>query len=153
MVACAWRTGHKLAWDVPRNCHTYMVEEVLAVGVANLEAGLLLRFHGFFRGLLASPSHEVVVVALLAARDRRSSLGSNLTQLREMTGLNPWAVGKSQLKTALDLALRREVPVQDFWRPQLLQKLLSARLVARRTWWRRRGLPPSSNRLFPTELV
>ena len=67
---------------------------------------------------------------MLAARDRRSTLGSNLTHLRELTGLNPWAVGKSQLKTALELALRREVPEDDFWRPQLLQKLLSARLVA-----------------------
>ena len=130
MVVSAWRTGHKLAWDVPRNCHTYLVEEVLAAGVANLEASLLLRFHGFFKGLLASPSHEVAVVALLAARDRRSTLGSNLTHLREMTGLNPWTVGRSQLKTALELALRREVPVQDLWRPQLLQKLLSARSEA-----------------------
>ena len=130
MMMSAWRTGHKLAWDVPRNCHTYLVEEVLAAGVANLEASLLLRFHGFFKGLLASPSHEVAVVALLAARDRRSTLGSNLTHLREMTGLNPWTVGRSQLKTALELALRREVPVQDLWRPQLLQKLLSARSEA-----------------------
>ena len=47
-----------------------------------------------------------------------------------MTGLNPWAVGKSQLKTALELALRREIPVQDFWQLQLLQKLFSARLEA-----------------------
>ena len=67
---------------------------------------------------------------MLAARDRRSTLGSNLTHLREMTGLDPWTVGRSQLKTALELALRREVPVQDLWRPQLLQKLLSARSEA-----------------------
>ena len=96
----------------------------------HLEASLLLRFHGFFKGLLASPSHEVAVVALLAARDRRSTLGSNLTHLREMTELDPWTVGRSQLKTALELTLRREVPVQDLWRPQLLQKLLSARSEA-----------------------
>ena len=55
MVVSAWRTGHKLAWDVPRNCHTYLVEEVLATGVASLEASLPARFHGFFRSLLASP--------------------------------------------------------------------------------------------------
>ena len=130
MVVSAWRTGHKLAWDVPRNCHTYLVEEVLAAGVASLEASLLARFHGFFRGLIASPSFEVVVVALLAARDVRSTLGSNLTHLRGMTGLNPWDVGRSQLRAALELATRREVPEYDYWRPQLLQKLLSARLEA-----------------------
>ena len=98
IMVSAWRTGHKLAWDVPRNCHTYLVEEVLAAGIASLEASLLMRFHGFFRGLIASPSHEVVVVALMAARDRRSTLGSNLTHLRDLTGLNPWATGRSQLK-------------------------------------------------------
>ena len=130
MVVSAWRTGHKLAWDVPRNCHTYLVEDVLAAGVASLEASLLQRFHGFFRSLLASPSHEVVVVALLAGRDVRSTVGSNLTLLRNKTGLDPWAVGRGHLKAALELATRREVPELDFWRPQLLQKLLSARLEA-----------------------
>ena len=130
MMVSAWRTGHKLAWDVPRNCHTYLVEEVLAAGIASLEASLLMRFHGFFRGLIASPSHEVVVVALMAARDRRSTLGSNLTHLRDLTGLNPWATGRSQLKAALELSTRKEVPEQDHWRPQLLQKLLAARLEA-----------------------
>ena len=130
MVVSAWRTGHKLAWDVPRNCHTYLVEDVLAAGVASLEASLLQRFYGFFRSLLASPSHEVVVVALLAGRDVRSTVGSNLTLLRNKTGLDPWTAGRCQLKAALELATRKEVPELDYWRPQLLQKLLSARLLA-----------------------
>ena len=30
MMANAWRTGHKLAWDVPRSFHTYLVHTVLA---------------------------------------------------------------------------------------------------------------------------
>ena len=130
MVVNAWRTGHKLAWDVPRNCHTYLVEEVLAAGVASLEVSLLERFHGFFRSLLASPSHEVVVVALLATRDIRSTLGSNLAHLRAKTGLDPWEVTKGQLKAGLGRATRNEVPECDYWRPELLQKLLTARLQA-----------------------
>ena len=60
----------------------------------------------------------------------RSTVGSNLTLLRNKTGLDPWAVGRGHLKAALELATRREVPELDFWRPQLLQKLLSARLEA-----------------------
>ena len=103
---------------------------MLAAGVASLEANLLARFHGFFKGPIASPSHEVVVVALLAARDIRSTLGSNLAHLREMTGLDPWAAERGQLKAAHDLATRREVPEHDYWRPPLLQKLLSGRLQA-----------------------
>ena len=130
MLVSAWRTGHKLAWEVPRNCHTYLVEKVLAPEVVSLEASLLARFHGFFRSLLASPSHEVVVVALLATRDIRSTLGSNLAHLRAKTGLDPWEVTKGQLKAALGRATRNEVPECDYWRPELLQKLLSARLKA-----------------------
>ena len=63
MMVNAWRTGHKLAWDVPRNCHTYMVQEVLASHVVSLRANLLSREVGFFRSLLASPSSEVTVLA------------------------------------------------------------------------------------------
>ena len=130
MMVSAWRTGHKLAWDVPRNCHTYLVEEVLAPQVASLKASLLSKFVGFFCSLITSPSSKVMVVAMLAARDIRSTVGSNLALLRNKTGLDPWTAGRCQLKAALELATRKEVPELDYWRPQLLQKLLSARLLA-----------------------
>ena len=39
-------------------------------------------------------------------------------------------VGKGQLKAALGRATRNEVPECDYWRPELLQKLLTARLQA-----------------------
>ena len=130
MMVNAWRTGHKLAWRVPRSCRTYLVQEVLAPHVPGLQASLLSRFVGFFRGLLTSPSNEVTVIALLGARDIRSSLGSNLALIREMTGLDPWVVGRGQLRAALEAADMREVPMQDAWRVPYLKKLLAARLLA-----------------------
>ena len=130
MMVNAWRTGHKLAWAVPRETHTYLVEEVLAPNTPNLHASLLHRFTNFFRGLVTSPSQEVMVVALLAARDLRSSTGSNLALVKTMTGLDPWTIGRSQLRSALDRAVRREVPDQDVWRAPYLQKLLASRLQA-----------------------
>ena len=69
-------------------------------------------------------------MALLAGRDVRSTVGSNMTLLSNKTGLDPWAVEQGHLKAALELATRREVPEYDYWRPQLLQKLLAARLEA-----------------------
>ena len=78
MMISAWRTGNKLAWNVSCGCHTYLVNEVLIPGVPNLEVSLLGRFVGFFRSLQHSPSNEVVVTALLASRDVRSSLGKKL---------------------------------------------------------------------------
>ena len=34
------------------------------------------------------------------------------------------------LQASLEASTTRQVPAQDFWRPQLLQKLLTARLEA-----------------------
>ena len=52
----------------------------------------------------------MVVVALLASRDIRSTLGSSLTLLRDKTELDPWVVGKGQLKAALGRSTRKKVP-------------------------------------------
>jgi hypothetical protein len=130
MLTNAWRTGHKLAWGVPRGCRTYLVQTVLAPHVASLRASLLHRFVMFFRGLVAGPSPEVAAVALLAARDLRSTLGSNLALVRELTGLDPWTAAPSRIRAALEAADRAEVPPQDSWRVGALQKLLTARLQA-----------------------
>ena len=54
-------------------------------------------FVGFFCSLITSPSSEVMVVAMLAARDVRNSLGKNLSLVRETTGLNLWMVRPRQL--------------------------------------------------------
>ena len=74
----------------------------LAPNDASLCASLLNRSVGFFRGLLDSPSTEVTVVALLAARDMRNSLGSNLALVQEESKLNPWVAGRAQLGAALE---------------------------------------------------
>jgi hypothetical protein len=106
------------------------VQAVLAPHVASLRVSLLHRFVMFFRGLLAGPSPEVAAVALLAARDLRSTLGSNLALVRELTGLDPWTAASSRLRAALEAVDRAEVPEQDSWRVGALQKLLTAWLQA-----------------------
>ena len=70
------------------------------------------------------------MVALLAARDLRSSLGSNLALVREVSGLNPWVAGRAHLRAALEDANRVPVPQQDSWRAPFLEKLLVACLQA-----------------------
>ena len=88
------------------------------------------RFIGFFRGLVDSPSYEVVVVARLAARDVRSNLGANLALVKTQTGLDPWMAVMGQLRAALDRADRVAVPQADSWRVAYLRKLLAQRLQA-----------------------
>ena len=77
-----------------------------------------------------SPSHEVSVVASLAARDVRSNLGANLALIRRETGLDPWVVGPCQLKQALESAELADIPETDRWRIPYLNKLLSQKLEA-----------------------
>ena len=128
MICAAWKTGVKLAWGVHRGCRTYLVQQVLAPGVPSLRVNLLMRFRGFFRSLLTSPSPEVQVAALLAARDRRSSVGSNLVLLGEETGLDPWTCSWAQLRAGLLQAEEVPVPVEDAWRIPYVRRLLEERL-------------------------
>ena len=104
---------------------------MLAPHVTSLRVDLAMRFHGFFcNQLLASPSHEVSVMARLAARDMRSNTGSNLSVLRDWTGLDPWTVARGRLRAALVLTDKAVVPEADSWRIGYLQQLLTARLQA-----------------------
>ena len=91
---------------------------------------ILCKFRGFFRSLLYSPSSEVAVVARLAARDLRSSVGTNLALLRQETGLDPWVIGPGHLQTALLAKDRVVVPDRDKWRVPYLERLLAERLQA-----------------------
>jgi hypothetical protein len=129
MICSAWRTGTKLAWDVHRGCRTYLVQQVLAPGVTSLRVSLLLRFRTFFRSLVTSPSPEVQVAALLAARDLRSSIGSNLALLRAESGLDPWTCSPGRLREALLRAEEVPVPPADAWRAPYMERLLAERLV------------------------
>ena len=110
MFTNAWRTGHKIAWDVPRACHTYLVETVLAPHVGSLIASLLHRQVGFFHSLLTGPCKEATSAALLASREKRSTIGANLALVGEMTGLDPWTAGRTELRAALETAEMSPVP-------------------------------------------
>ena len=130
MVFSSWKTGVKLAWGVHRGCRTHLLQTVLAPGLSSLKVNLLSRFRGFFRALLDSPSHEVQTVSRLAARDIRSTLGSNLALLREITGLDPWVVSPAHLREQLVSSEEVPVPAEDMWRVPYLKKLLDQRLEA-----------------------
>ena len=128
MICTAWRTGVKLAWGVHRGCRTYLVQQVLTPGVSSLRVDLLARYCKFFRSLLVSPSPEVQAAALLAARDLRSSVGSNLALLREESGLDPWTCPMGRLKRALQEAEEVPIPAEDAWRGPYMWRLLTERL-------------------------
>ena len=71
------------------------------------------------------------MAALLACRERRTTIGANLALVVEMTGLEPWTSTKQELRTGLEAAERAPVPPGDEWRLLALQKLLAERITAR----------------------
>ena len=71
------------------------------------------------------------MVALLASRDVKSNLGSNLAALKEKTKLDPWTAARGQLRICLEQSTRSEVPPKDFWRAPLLRKILIEIVEAR----------------------
>ena len=83
-----------------------------------------------FEGLLYSQSREVSVLARLSARDMRTTFGSNVRLLQEVSGLDPWTTGKLEMKRALKSREWREAPREDQWRMIYLPKLLEARQIA-----------------------
>ena len=88
------------------------------------------RFRGFFWSLLASSSLEVGILARLAVRDIRSSLGSGLALLQRETSLDPWICPSAQLRAALVLVESVPVPDTDLYRLDLLRKYISLKQTA-----------------------
>ena len=128
MLYSSWNTNLKLVWNLPRNCHTYFLDTVLAPpGVISPRVTLLSRFLNFFRGLLDSPSPEVQVLARLGARDIRSYLGANLQHVREEMGLEPWCYGGQRITDELREQNCAKILEIDGWRIHHLHKLLAER--------------------------
>ena len=130
-MCAAWRTNAKLSWNVPRECHGYLVDHVLIAGQPTLRSSLLPRFlHGFFTSTLESPSKEIQVLARIQARDMRSVFGSNLCLLEEISDKNPWCTPRKEMTEILRSKTTRDIPEEDSWRVPYLSKLLDARIAA-----------------------
>ena len=117
----AWSTAVKLAWEVPRSTHTYLVNHLLSVNHASFREQILVRYLNFFRKLRKSKATPVKFLAQIVARDIRSTTGRNLHLIQEEANIDPWAKD-------VEVRLHREpVPNEDMWRLPLLCKLLIQR--------------------------
>ena len=61
----AWTVCVRLAWQVPMATHTYFLDQLLGCGISSVRMNILARYCKFFRGLMASPSMEVVAMSFL----------------------------------------------------------------------------------------
>ena len=95
-----------------------------------MKTRILLKFHRFFLSLLSSPSIEVQVAARVSSRDLRRNLGSNISLISAVTGLNLWTAKRGDVKARLIEQERVNVDDKDTWRVHYLEKLLESRIEA-----------------------
>jgi hypothetical protein len=111
----------KLAWGVQGWSHNYFVEHVLSGGIPSVRQKVLGQYLGFFQRLIRSDSPEIRLLTNVFGRDPGSVTGTNLINLEEEFGLDPWVSSSSQLADQYSIY---GVPDEDTWRLPLLVKLL-----------------------------
>ena len=127
-VFSAWNTCLKLAWNVPRQTHTYFADHLLGSGISHAKTDILAEYVGFFHSLRSSPSQEVRILVNMVGRNMQSCTGKNLSFIKKETGLDVWSSSSKQVRVALEKGTKLAVvPVQDQWRIPLLAKLLAER--------------------------
>ena len=120
----SWNTCVKLAWGVPRWSHNYFVEHVLSKEVPHARQQILGQYLGFTKKLMLSNSPEIRMLANLVAQDAGSVTGSNVLNIENEFGIDPWSTNSAQLAEKYSCYA---VPAEDEWRLPLLVKLLDQR--------------------------
>ena len=111
----AWRTCVKLAWQLPRSTHTYLVDHLLSGDLTSVRTDALARYAKFLQGLGKSPSREVAVMYGVVSGDIQTTTGWNVSLLMVETGLNPTVATSQAFKKKL-IRKTPEVPDRDKWR-------------------------------------
>ena len=122
----AWRTCVKLAWQLPRATHTFLVDHLLSGDLTSVRIDALSRFTKFLRGLVTSPSLEVAVMCAVTRGDVQTTTGQNLDLIRRESGMNPMTCSALKIRKILGGQLSA-VPDNDQWRLRYLCRLLEAR--------------------------
>ena len=122
----AWRTCVKLAWQLPRGTHTYIVDHLLSGDLTSVRIDALSRYTKFLKGLRSSPSHEVRVMYGVVSADVLSTTGHNICLIKMETGLDPTQATSHAVKQEL-VKKTPPVPEIDGWRLVYLGKMLETR--------------------------
>ena len=122
----SWRTCVKLAFNVPRQTRTFLVNHLLALNMVSAREEILARFTEFVNKLVLSPCREVRVMAALTSHDAKTVTGRNVALIEQESGLEVAGASVWQFRSSL-VAARPEVPAADVWRPSYLEKLLDDR--------------------------
>jgi hypothetical protein len=122
----AWRTCVKLAWQLPRGTHTYLVDHLLSGDLTSVRTDALARYAKFLQGLGKSPSREVAIMYGVVSGDVQTTTGHNVSLIMLETGLNPTVATSQAIKQRLIRKIL-SVPERDKWRLGYLARMLEER--------------------------
>ena len=120
----SWNTCVKLAYDIPRSTHTYIVENILASNFLPVKTELMARFSKFYQNLVDSDSLEISVLAKIVSTEVNSTTAKNLALITKETGVQAENISPSQVRKLVKI---EPIPVNQEWRGPLLHKLLNER--------------------------
>ena len=128
----AWNIQARLAWNIPRETFTYLIEGYFCKDMVTLRNQILSRYPGFVRKLLASPSKEIRFLANNVLHDQRSITAKNLLYIE--------SIANCAIMNYASWKVRQNLPVKsvhssDSWRTSLLNLLLEARHVKNYSIW------------------
>ena len=114
----------KLAWDVPRDTHTFFIDGLLGSGLPSIRQQILGRYPKFVKSLLDSPSLEVAVVARVVSRDAKTTTGRNVLNIKLETSYDVLSAPPSQIKSLFS-SVSLSPPAN--WKLYLLDKYIKLR--------------------------
>ena len=119
----AWNIQARLAWRVPRETHTNLVEGFLCKGYPSLRNQILSRYVNFAKTLSASPSKEIRFVFNLIKDDKGSVTARNMTHINRLCNCQTLCLSGWKVKDLLPSKNDCEA-----WRTSLLSTLLDAKI-------------------------
>ena len=119
----AWNVAVRLAWNVPRTTHRYLIEGIS--GCLHPKVMLASRQVKFREQLLSSCKMGVRVLASLDSNDQRCVLGKNMAKLSRECNSNMEDLTRSIVKSRLKYY---EVPEEEGWRLGPILEILDENL-------------------------
>ena len=122
----SYNTTVKLAWDLPRSTHTWLVTHLLGYGLPSARETILSGFTGFLARLRRSASREVRIMAEVEVRDATGVTGRNVALFERELGSDPRSLTPSQTRDLVRAAVTPIHPEEE-WKLELLRDMLEER--------------------------
>ena len=120
----AWSTEARLAWDLPRTTHTWVVDNLLSCNLSSAREKIMAGYVWFLKRMSSSASWEVRIMSEVEARDAGSVTGRNIINIRQEFGKDPRLMTSKELRSRYS---GTDVPEGEGWKLDFFSEMLQER--------------------------